>query len=522
MYPARRAAKRARQSARRAGGEGEGGGEDDGEGEGEGEGATGGSDNGEEEEQKLGQGVAARGAAEARGGGGRTVARGGGGRAAARGGGGKAEPLEITRDERARAARAARRRESHDGAVAAALAGHAAAWGEAEAEEEEARRAQEEAAEEAVPVRELVERGAGRGLVRAAEGSIFTAAGDAGGEEWERHAAAYGADAWQRSGRPTSCYWNSDNHHLYEEEVSHSWEKGGSGLVFYTDDLYWEKHDGEREELLADDWHGDEARPAAATAAAAAAFHRPDAWRRTRPATATLLPRPSELRTRRRGHAAGAAATAAAAAADDDDDDGRGGGDAAAADADAARARGDALGARGGAARRRGVPAASAATAAAAAGETMAAVGRFERHTRGVGARVLARSGWRPGDGLGKRGQGVRPRRELAASSRTSSAPRSMSALSPPPPPRPSPRPGRQIVAPIEARERRAVEGLGWRPGAVLPPPAEAQEGAPARRRSRVAVPAPYMPAPGRPVEGVMPVEPSRTMRFGGMLLDPD
>ena len=121
----------------------------------------------------------------------------------------------------------------------------------------------------------------------------------------------------------------------------------------------------------------------------------------------------------------------------------------------------------------------------------------------------------RPGDGLGKRGQGVRSRRELAHLLCT---PLNVRALLPPP--RPSPRLGRQIVAPIEARERRAVEGLGWRPGAVLPPPAEAQEGAPARRRARVAVPAPYMPAPRRPVEGVLPVEPSRAMRFGGMLLD--
>ena len=51
---------------------------------------------------------------------------------------------------------------------------------------------------------------------------MTVAAGDAGGEEWERHAAAYGADAWRRSGRPTSCYWNSENHHLFEEEVSHT------------------------------------------------------------------------------------------------------------------------------------------------------------------------------------------------------------------------------------------------------------------------------------------------------------
>ena len=51
---------------------------------------------------------------------------------------------------------------------------------------------------------------------------MTVAAGDAGGEEWERHAAAYGGDAWRRSGRPTSCYWNSENHHLFEEEARHT------------------------------------------------------------------------------------------------------------------------------------------------------------------------------------------------------------------------------------------------------------------------------------------------------------
>ena len=32
---------------------------------------------------------------------------------------------------------------------------------------------------------------------------------------------------------------------LFLGQVSHTWEKGGSGLVFYTDDVFWEKYDGE-------------------------------------------------------------------------------------------------------------------------------------------------------------------------------------------------------------------------------------------------------------------------------------
>jgi hypothetical protein len=47
-------------------------------------------------------------------------------------------------------------------------------------------------------------------------------------------------------------------------------------------------HDGERDELLADDWHADEAQPVASSAASAAAFHRASAWRRHREPASTL------------------------------------------------------------------------------------------------------------------------------------------------------------------------------------------------------------------------------------------
>ena len=51
--------------------------------------------------------------------------------------GGAPEPLECTREERARAARGAARRGEHDAAVAAAYGGRAAAWAEEEAQEAE-------------------------------------------------------------------------------------------------------------------------------------------------------------------------------------------------------------------------------------------------------------------------------------------------------------------------------------------------------------------------------------------------
>ena len=107
-----------------------------------------------------------------------------------------------------------------------------------------------------------------------------------------------------------------------------------------------------------------------------------------------------------------------------------------------------------------------------------AGFGLFERHTRGVGLRVLARSGWRPGEGLGKRGQGR--------------------------------------ALPLQACERHAVEGLGWRPGA-LPAAAHAERAVAVPSAAR----APYMPAAGAPLQGALLVDqPSRAMLFGGMLND--
>ena len=62
-------------------------------------------------------------------------------------------------------------------------------------------------------------------------------------EEWERHEAMY--DDVTNQGR------NKDR--LFEEEMEVVWEKGGSGLVFYTDAQYWQKEEGDFDEQTADD-----------------------------------------------------------------------------------------------------------------------------------------------------------------------------------------------------------------------------------------------------------------------------
>lgn len=65
-------------------------------------------------------------------------------------------------------------------------------------------------------------------------------------EEWERHEAFYEDVTTQDRAKER----------LYEEEIELKWEKGGSGLVFYTDAQYWqEKKDFDEE--TADDWDVD-------------------------------------------------------------------------------------------------------------------------------------------------------------------------------------------------------------------------------------------------------------------------
>ncbi|NWS31040.1 GPTC3 protein, partial [Polioptila caerulea] len=66
-------------------------------------------------------------------------------------------------------------------------------------------------------------------------------------EEWERHAALHEDVTQQERLRER----------LFEEEIELKWEKGGSGLVFYTDAQFWQEQDGDFDEQTADDWDVD-------------------------------------------------------------------------------------------------------------------------------------------------------------------------------------------------------------------------------------------------------------------------
>ncbi|XP_068125337.1 G patch domain-containing protein 3 [Hyperolius riggenbachi] len=66
-------------------------------------------------------------------------------------------------------------------------------------------------------------------------------------EEWERHEALHEDITTQER-----C-----KERLFEEEIELKWEKGGSGLVFYTDAQYWQEQEGDFDEETADDWDVD-------------------------------------------------------------------------------------------------------------------------------------------------------------------------------------------------------------------------------------------------------------------------
>jgi hypothetical protein len=53
-------------------------------------------------------------------------------------------------------------------------------------------------------------------------------------EEWERHEALHDD--------PANIERNKER--KYEEELDVVWEKGGPGLVWYTDEQFWREKDG--------------------------------------------------------------------------------------------------------------------------------------------------------------------------------------------------------------------------------------------------------------------------------------
>ncbi|XP_076440180.1 G patch domain-containing protein 3-like [Babylonia areolata] len=139
-------------------------------------------------------------------------------------------------------------------------------------------------------------------------------------EEWERHEAMY--DDVSNQGR--------NKERLFEEEMEVVWEKGGSGLVFYTDAQYWQEKEGDFDEQTADDLDVD-----------MSAYYEDGAGD---PDIRDFLTIRQEQR------------------------------------------------------RRRGIEKTD---------RFSAGIGKFEKHTKGVGRKILEKQGWTEGSGLGSSVQGI-------------------------------------------------------------------------------------------------------------------
>eukprot|EP00058_Branchiostoma_floridae_P017995 XP_002603484.1 hypothetical protein BRAFLDRAFT_220106 [Branchiostoma floridae] len=134
-------------------------------------------------------------------------------------------------------------------------------------------------------------------------------------EEWERHEALY--DDVTKQGR--------NKERLFEEEIELKWEKGGSGLVFYTDAQYWDQLRGDFDERTTDDWDVD-----------MSVYYDPDGGDKD---ARDYLQMRLEQRLR------------AGMDGEDREQEGK--------------------------------------------------IGQFERHTKGLGRKIMERQGWRDGEGLG-------------------------------------------------------------------------------------------------------------------------
>ncbi|VDM49790.1 unnamed protein product [Toxocara canis] len=159
-------------------------------------------------------------------------------------------------------------------------------------------------------------------------------------EEWERHEAIYDDVTEQERTKPKK----------YEEEIEVTWEKGGPGLVWYTDTFYWNQIEqgDDCDWKWADDWDVDYSiyydRADGTLDAKQAVEIRKDDKLRCGEITESCFKKKPVLLSRKRR--------------------------ASGSDAD------------------------------------IGVVGGFEKHTKGIGSKLMRRFGWEPGRGLGRDNRG--------------------------------------------------------------------------------------------------------------------
>ncbi len=171
-------------------------------------------------------------------------------------------------------------------------------------------------------------------------------------EEWERHEALHDDVQARRAGNlgDDVSQQPGTKERLFEEEMEVTWDKGSSGLVFYTDAQVWKELEGDFDERTTDDWDVD-----------MSVYYDDDGGAGDKDARDGLDARRAIFRRENK------------------------------LEESAFKKRG--TGGEDKTVRRT--------TAAGQPQRAGAKVGKFEDHTRGVGRRIMESQGWRDGRGLG-------------------------------------------------------------------------------------------------------------------------
>ena len=182
-------------------------------------------------------------------------------------------------------------------------------------------------------------------------------------EEWERHEALHNDVQANRAHGfqvESTSYYAADadleqqegtKEATFEGEIELVWEKGGSGLNFYTDAQFWKEKEGDFDEKTSDDWDVDmnvyyEKNTTHDKDAVDSLDMRKSDFLREGKHTESLFRKKSQKPTAKR--------------------------------------------------KRR--------LSASSVGDR---IGSFEASSRGFGGKIMAQAGWKPGDGLGKKKQGI-------------------------------------------------------------------------------------------------------------------
>ena len=181
-------------------------------------------------------------------------------------------------------------------------------------------------------------------------------------EEWERHEALHNDVQARRNHGfqvENTSHYAADadleqqpgtKERTFEDEIELVWEKGGSGLNFYTDAQFWKEREGDFDEQTTDDWDVDmnvyyeKNTTHDKDAVDSVDMRRSDFLREGKHTESLFRKKSSKKNTQRKRRFS-------------------------------------------------------------ASGSSEGGIGSFEAASKGFGSKIMARAGWKPGDGLGKKNQ---------------------------------------------------------------------------------------------------------------------